>query len=162
MEIVELLIDNGADLELKNEDGDTPLMLAVRSDHPSIVDSLCKRGCNTHTQGFDNIEPIDYAINKRNLFISDVLMKHERQHLNSASSSLTESVNYNKINENSNQKNPGQSSSLNAATNSDSDESIRPNVSLTSLIHHEQDKHQHNRIHDNHKKFTEPTLFEAD
>jgi hypothetical protein len=39
-----------------------------------------------HTHGFDNIDPIDYAINKRNLYLSDVLMKHERQHFNSASS----------------------------------------------------------------------------
>lgn len=67
-------------MEIKNDDGDTPLMLAVRSDHPAVVDVLCKRGCDMHTQGFDNIEPIDYAINKRNLYLSDVLMKHERQH----------------------------------------------------------------------------------
>lgn len=52
-------------------------MLAVRSEHAAVVDLLCKRGCNMHTHGFDNIEPIDYAINKRNLYLSDVLMKHE-------------------------------------------------------------------------------------
>lgn len=42
-----------------------------------------------HTHGFDNIDPIDYAINKRNLFLSDVLMKHERQQLSSASSNIS-------------------------------------------------------------------------
>ena len=77
---MELLLDHGADLEAKNDDGDTPLMLAVRSDHPEVVDTLCKRGCDMHTHGFDNIEPIDYALSKRNLYLSDVLMKHERQH----------------------------------------------------------------------------------
>ena len=85
-ELAELLIDHGADTEIKNDDGDTPLMLAVRSEHAAVVDLLCKRGCNLHTHGFDNIDPIDYAINKRNLFLSDVLMKHERQQLNSAPS----------------------------------------------------------------------------
>ncbi len=80
------MIDNGADLEVKNEDGDTPLMLAIRSEHTAIVDILCKRGCNMHTHGFDNIDPIDYAFNKRNLYLSDVLMKHERQNLNLNSS----------------------------------------------------------------------------
>lgn len=75
------MLDHGAELEAKNEDGDTPLMLAVRSDHAEVVDALCKRGCNMHTHGFDNIEPIDYALNKRNLYVSDVLMKHERQHI---------------------------------------------------------------------------------
>lgn len=88
-EIAELLIDNGADTEIKNDDGDTALMLAVRSEHAAVVDLLCKRGCNMHTHGFDNIDPIDYAINKRNLFLSDVLMKHERQQLSSASSNIS-------------------------------------------------------------------------
>lgn len=77
---MELLADHGANLETKNEDGDTPLMLAVRSDHPEVVDALCKRGCDMHTHGFDNIDPIDYALSKRNLYLSDVLLKHERQH----------------------------------------------------------------------------------
>ena len=71
---------------MKNEDGDTPLMLAVRSEHAAVVDLLCQRGCNMHAHGFDDIDPLDYALNKRNLYLSDVLMKHERQHLNSVSS----------------------------------------------------------------------------
>ncbi len=80
-EIVELLIDNGANMEIQNDDGDTPLMLAVRSEHAAIVDLLCKRGCNMHTHGFDNMEPINYALNRGNLYLSDVLMKHEQQNL---------------------------------------------------------------------------------
>lgn len=88
-ELAEVLIDNGADTEVKNEDGDTPLMLAVRSEHAHVVDLLCKRGCNIHTHGFDNIDPIDYAINKHNIILSDVLMKHERQNLNSSSSVIS-------------------------------------------------------------------------
>ena len=86
VEVAELLIDAGADLEVKNEDGDTPLMLAVRSEHAAVVDLLCQRGCNMHAHGFDDIDPLDYALNKRNLYLSDVLLKHERQHLNSVSS----------------------------------------------------------------------------
>ena len=87
---MEILIDNGADLEVKNDDGDTPLMLAVRSEHAAVVDLLCQRGCNMHAHGFDDIDPLDYALNKRNLYLSDVLMKHERQHLNSVSSTNSE------------------------------------------------------------------------
>jgi ankyrin repeat protein len=37
-----LLIDYGADLEIKNDDGDTPLMLAVRSEHPNVVDLVSR------------------------------------------------------------------------------------------------------------------------
>ena len=79
VELAELLITNGADLEVKNDDGDTPLMLAVRSEHSNLVDLLCKYGCNRHVIGFDHIDPIDYAINKRNQYLSDVLLKHERK-----------------------------------------------------------------------------------
>ena len=74
-----MLITNGADLEAKNDDGDTPLMLAVRSEHSNLVDLLCKYGCNRHVLGFDHIDPIDYAIGKRNQYLSDVLLKHERK-----------------------------------------------------------------------------------
>jgi ankyrin repeat protein len=77
LEIVETLIDAGARTETKNDDGDTPLMLAVRSEHAAVVDAMCKRGCDMHTSGFDHIEPIDYAKTKRNLYLSDVLTKHE-------------------------------------------------------------------------------------
>ena len=84
--MAEFLLDNGAELEVKNDDGDTPLMLAVRSEHPAVVDLLCKRGCNMHAHGFDDIDPSDYAINKRNLYLSDVLMRHERQNLSSSTS----------------------------------------------------------------------------
>ena len=142
-------------MELKNDDGDSPLMLAVRSNQLGVVDILCKKGCNLHTQGFDHIEPIDYAINKHNLFISDVLMKHEKQHLNS-NSSINEggnnvtAENFNKAVNNSQfskfiEEEP-------ASTN------IKPNTSLTSLLHHEQDKH----LKELKTKLDESTLFEAD
>ena len=127
-------------MELKNEDGDTPLMLAVRSNQLGVVDILCKRGCNLHTQGFDHMEPIDYAINKRNLFISDVLMKHERQHLNSTSSSVNES-----------------------SSNIQSEDLINKNSrhksnSLTSLVQEEQQKH----IKEQNSKHADSTLFETE
>ncbi len=134
-------------MELKNEDGDTPLMLAVRSNQLGVVDMLCKRGCNLHTQGFDNMEPIDYAINKHNLFISDVLMKHERQHLNSASSSVNESSN------NNNNHNHNQADDL---TNKNTKQN---STSLTSLIHEEQQKHTKKQQHNNHD---DSTLFETE
>lgn len=77
MEIVDCLLDSGAHTEIKNDDGDTALMLAVRSEHAAVVDALCKRGCDLHAQGFDNIDPLDYAKNKKNLYLSDVLLKHD-------------------------------------------------------------------------------------
>ena len=43
----------------------------------AVVDALCKRGSNVHAPGFDSIGPIDYALNKKNAYLSDVLMKHD-------------------------------------------------------------------------------------
>lgn len=74
---MDCLLDAGAHTEIKNDDGDTALMLAVRSEHPAVVDALGKRGCDLHAQGFDNIDPLDYAKNKKNLYLSDVLLKHD-------------------------------------------------------------------------------------
>lgn len=76
-------------MEAKNDDGDTPLMLATRSNYLEVVDTLCKRGCNMHAHGFENIEPIDYALSKRNLYLTEVLMKHGGQHTTTSPTTTT-------------------------------------------------------------------------
>ena len=157
-------------MEIRNDDGDTPLMLAVRSDHTAVVDALCKRGCNMHTHGFDNVDPIEYAMNKRNLFLSDVLMKHERQHLNSTGSMPID--NNNNVN-NSNNNNVSNNSNLPLASTISHTSSIKTTAnnhhltsidenkiendyqppklplldnnkrnSLTSMLHQQQEEHQ--------------------
>lgn len=93
LDIVETLIDNGGNMEIKNEDGDTALMLAVRSEHSAVIDALCKRGCDIHTSGFENVGPIDYAKNKKNLYLSDVLMKHDARQNSLTGGLLTDKKN---------------------------------------------------------------------
>jgi ankyrin repeat protein len=95
-DVCEILLDANADMEIKNDDEDTPLMLAVRSEHSSVVDLLCQRGCDVHTQGFDRIQPIDYAVNKRNMYLSEMLLKHERRQ--SSNSSSTGQINNSSLN----------------------------------------------------------------
>lgn len=130
-ELVELLLDSGAETEVKNDDGDTALLLAVRSEHAAVVDLLCKRGCDLHTHGFDNVEPIDYAINKRNLYLSDVLMKHERQHLTSASSTLSnEANNHNNSQQNNSQRILSQNENINHSSLSENKEPQTMNDSV--------------------------------
>lgn len=91
LDVAEILIQHGANIEERNDDGDTPLMLAVRSEHAAVADLLCTKGSNVHATGYENIDPVHYALSKRNLFLSDVLLKHERHNLNSTSS--TQSMN---------------------------------------------------------------------
>jgi ankyrin repeat protein len=85
------LVEFHASLEARNDDNDTPMMLAVRAEHPAIVDFLCSKGSDLHTMGYDKIDPISYAMNKRNLYMSDVLIKHESRKNFSSTSSLSES-----------------------------------------------------------------------
>lgn len=139
-------------------------MLAVRSEHTSVVDLLCKRGCNMHTHGFDNIDPVEYAINKRNLYLSEVLMKHERQFSQtSAGSEVPSSPLSNQsttsptattttaaaaIGSTSNQQILRKKDSLNDDFNS--------NVSLTGLLHKQQE--EHNRIN----QIKNDSVFQSD
>ena len=47
MEVIELLIENGADVNAKDEDGGTPLLYATLSGHKEIADLLRKHGGKT-------------------------------------------------------------------------------------------------------------------
>lgn len=132
-------------MEIKNDDGDTALMLAVRSDHPAVVDVLCKHGCNMHTHGFDNIEPIDYAMNKRNLYLSDVLMKHERQNI---------STDHNQHHHNENQTH----SVHGHDSNNNNLEPIKECPSLSTLVYQQQEIHQHQQ----EQEKAEETVFQSD
>jgi ankyrin repeat protein len=93
LSVCQILVEFNANLEARNDDDDTPMILAVRSEHSAIVDYLCSKGSDVHTVGFDKMDPISYSMNKRNLYMSDVLIKHElRQTSDSASSSFNESL----------------------------------------------------------------------
>jgi ankyrin repeat protein len=140
-------------MEKKNNDGDTPLMVAVRAEHANVVDLLCKHGCDIHTHGFDNIEPMQYAINKRNLYMSDVLMKHERQNPHvSTSPGVPPTIYENPVNvSSSNASDSNLTSSIATAINNnapsptsrvDVNNNLKPNLSLSSLLQQQQEMHE--------------------
>lgn len=61
-EIFERLIQGGADINSKNKDGVTPLMIAVQKDNVSLVKYLASKGADIHTQDNNKNSPISLAL----------------------------------------------------------------------------------------------------
>lgn len=61
-EMVKLLLDNGADIELANLFGETPLMLACRKGHATTVRLLLDRRANPNTRDIDDRSPLLHAL----------------------------------------------------------------------------------------------------
>jgi len=58
LDIAELLIDKGANLNVKNADGDTPLTLAIKRNDQRLAKLLILRGADVNEKGKDNQPPI--------------------------------------------------------------------------------------------------------
>ena len=72
-EIVELLVNNGADVNATHNGGGTPLHWAARKGHKQIVELLIANGANVNAQDEDGGTPLFHASNPE---IADLLRKH--------------------------------------------------------------------------------------
>jgi hypothetical protein len=77
-DIVELLLDRGADINLQNEKGFTALMHALINGDTEIVKLLIDRGADIDLQNMYGETALDIAITKGNQKIIDILRKAER------------------------------------------------------------------------------------
>jgi hypothetical protein len=59
--VVPLLLDGKADLQAKNEEGQTALHLAAATGQPKLTKFLIERGADPHERDFDGRTPLDYA-----------------------------------------------------------------------------------------------------
>ena len=73
-EITELLINNGADLNVKDREGLTPLHYAVYEGHKEVVALLIAKGADVNPKNKDDETPLDWP--KRHPEIADLLRKH--------------------------------------------------------------------------------------
>ncbi|KAL1421256.1 hypothetical protein MTO96_023232 [Rhipicephalus appendiculatus] len=62
LEIVELLLDKGADPEAKDEEGQTPLHYASSCGHLQVAELLLKRGAQRDTKDVDGQTPAEVAL----------------------------------------------------------------------------------------------------
>ena len=84
VEIIKLLLESGADINIKNENGETPLNMAIiQGGNPELIDLLLKFKANPNTQGYYNMSALMIAtqykrpqIIKKLLPISDIYLKN--------------------------------------------------------------------------------------
>ncbi len=77
-EIVELLIAAGADINVKNRGGGTPLYDAAFRGRKEIAELLIAKGADVNAKGVDGITPLDLAttFRHRRTETADLLRKH--------------------------------------------------------------------------------------
>ena len=61
-EVVKNIINNGADLNLRNSDGDTALMSAIYNYNNKITEILINSGADINLQAYDGANAFSYAI----------------------------------------------------------------------------------------------------
>ena len=64
IDIVKILLDSGADTEIKDKDGRTALHLAVSIENKQIIQMLLDAGANKETKNYWNNTPLDIAKKK--------------------------------------------------------------------------------------------------
>ncbi len=74
-EIVNTLLDNGADTNIADHKQNTALSLATRSGYTEIVKSLLAKGANVNTEDYWNFTPLIYSALYKNTDILRILLK---------------------------------------------------------------------------------------
>jgi ankyrin repeat protein len=72
-EVVQALIDNGSDIEAREETGRTPLHTAAFRGQKEIVELLLKNGAEINARTRDGKTPLDWAIVSENIALANLL-----------------------------------------------------------------------------------------
>lgn len=75
-EVVQMLLEKGADETISNPTGETPLHVAVRNNHINAVRSLLEKGANPNIKDMDGSTPLHYAASGNNTAILSLLLKY--------------------------------------------------------------------------------------
>lgn len=73
--IIELLLQNGFDVDFADSNGETPLFFSITNPFPDSVILLLKNGANPNIQNNNGVTPLHFAIKKSNILAMKYLMK---------------------------------------------------------------------------------------
>jgi len=76
LRICELLLRNGADVNIKDSSNNTALYLAVSSMRIDCISLLIQYKADIHSKGVDNLSPYEIAIKNNNLEIMNIINKN--------------------------------------------------------------------------------------
>lgn len=84
-EVVEFLLDEtDIDIETRNSEGDTSLMIAIKKGHLDLVRMLCEFGADTNTMNLKMQTPLKCACKANNLDIANLLFDYKATRRKSA------------------------------------------------------------------------------
>ena len=76
LEILKLLLSNGAKVEVKNHIGQTPLFSAVIYNNPEGIKILTEHDAKVNVRQGDGRTPLQWAVNNSNKDVADLLRQH--------------------------------------------------------------------------------------
>jgi ankyrin repeat protein len=76
---LKFLVDRGADVNLKDKNGDAPLHIAVRNDHLQLTKRLLDQGADVNLPGAEGRTPLEIAQTNGNRYISRELERFGAQ-----------------------------------------------------------------------------------
>jgi len=76
IEIVQLLLDNGAPVNAQSRSRNTPLHMAARSNSVDIVNLLLEKGASGNTQNNSGNTPLHNAVQKSKVEMVKALLQH--------------------------------------------------------------------------------------
>jgi ankyrin repeat protein len=78
LDIIEFLIDAGADINRADGKGDTPLHYAAMSNDAEVVKALLKGGADASYKNDQDATPLDVAIENSSLDAENLLKEHRK------------------------------------------------------------------------------------
>lgn len=75
LEVIKVLLKNGADVEIEDKDGDRAVHHAAFGDEPAVVEVLAQSGCDLNARNKRRQTPLHIAVNKGHVGVVKILLE---------------------------------------------------------------------------------------